>query len=59
MNDKVYRGITVAGREVVHAELRRLERQTAPLPGRPGWRVDRRGHEWYSAAWLDEARERS
>lgn len=36
--------------------LGELYRSTVPLPGRPGWRADRAGREWYSAAWLDEAR---
>jgi hypothetical protein len=28
------------------------EKVTEPIPGRPGWRVDSEGREWYSAAWL-------
>ena len=31
-----------------------LHAETTPIPGRPGWRQDDNGREWYSAAWLDE-----
>lgn len=34
-------------------ELEKLQRNSSPIPGRPGWRIDRNGKEWYSAAWLD------
>lgn len=34
------------------SELDKLKALTRPLPGRPGWRVDAQGREWYSAAWL-------
>lgn len=38
-----------------HHTLDRLRADTAPLPGRPGWRVDRNGATWYSDAWLNQA----
>lgn len=27
--------------------------ELVPIPGRPGWRKDDQGREWYSDAWLD------
>lgn len=29
-----------------------LELGTRPIAGRPGWRADAEGREWYSSAWL-------
>lgn len=36
-----------------HPEVEKLKRNTTPIPGRPGWRIDAQGKEWYSAAWLE------
>jgi hypothetical protein len=33
--------------------LERLKRQTKPIPGNPGWRVDEQGRRWYRDAWRD------
>lgn len=41
-------GPAITGRST----LQRLELDSSPIPGRPGWRRDREGREWYSAAWL-------
>lgn len=38
----------VRGPEVVEA----LRLESEPLAGRPGWRRDGEGREWYSSAWL-------
>lgn len=38
-------------------EIQQLKDETTPIPGRPGWRVDEAGREWYSAAWLSAERE--
>lgn len=37
-----------------HQEIQKLHDRSQPLPGRPGWRVDEDGREWYSVAWLNE-----
>jgi hypothetical protein len=34
--------------------VEQLHAETTAIPGRPGWRRDVQGREWYSAAWLDE-----
>ena len=34
-------------------ELRELRESTTPIAGRPGWRIDANGRQWYSAAWLE------
>ncbi len=31
--------------------------RTRPIPGRPGWRIDEEGREWYSDEWLDDLRD--
>lgn len=36
-----------------HRSLVLLKLASEPIDGRPGWRVDRQGREWYSAAWLE------
>lgn len=41
------------GRIAPDDELEELARNSSPIAGRPGWRRDRFGGEWYSAAWLD------
>jgi len=48
------RGLTREGAEAL-AEVSGCEvvsRETEPIPGRPGWRRDTEGREWYSDAWL-------
>ena len=34
-------------------ELEELRAATSPVAGRPGWRRDRDGRDWYSATWLE------
>lgn len=34
--------------------LDELHEQTTAIAGRPGWRIDGQGREWYSAAWNDD-----
>lgn len=34
------------------SHLERLRRNSSPLPGRPGTRIDARGRIWYSSEWL-------
>lgn len=43
--DAVAREIVESGDE--------LRGETKAIAGRPGWRSDREGREWYSSAWLD------
>lgn len=45
----------VVGGYVTPPRAEELRGDTDAIAGRPGWRVDRAGQEWYSAAWLDEA----
>lgn len=33
-------------------ELEKLRDASTPVPGRPGWRIDSCGRQWYSAEWL-------
>lgn len=33
-------------------ELDALRKETKPIAGRDGWRIDAQGHQWYSAEWL-------
>ncbi len=43
------------GKQIIYEpnEVEQLYNETEPIPGRLGWRVDKDGKEWYSAAWLD------
>lgn len=34
------------------SELEHLQANSDPIDGRPGWRRDRAGREWYSSVWL-------
>lgn len=36
-----------------HRSIEILKLASEPIDGRPGWRVDREGREWYSSEWLD------
>jgi len=35
------------------AKMVELYQASSPIPGRPGWRRDGEGREWYSASWID------
>lgn len=62
VGDDGVRRLTLAGAEKLLGEpdrqLAHLHAQTKPIPGRPGWRIDARGRQWYSAVWLDEGVQR-
>ena len=44
--------IVVSGYVPPELTVEELRLETTPIAGRPGWRVDALGREWYSSEWL-------